>query len=100
MIHRQRYAVTTTRSSVVDMLALDPQNPRSIRFHLMSIRHRVEDLAIGRPHAQLSDFERQVLELDTRVAVHSVETLDSRALSALRGDILGLSTALHNAHLH
>ena len=100
MIHRQRYAVTTTRSSVVDMLALDPQNPRSIRFHLMSIRHRVEDLATARPNPQLSDFERQVLELDTRVAVHSVETLDSTALIALRGDILGLSTALHDAHLH
>jgi len=100
MIHRQRYAVTTTRSSVIDMLALDPQNPRSIRFHLMSIRHRVEDLASARAGAQLSDFERHVLELDTRVAVHSVETLDSAALVTLRSDILGLSAALHDAHLH
>ena len=99
MIHRQRYAVTTTRSSVIDMLALDPQNPRSIRFHLMAIRNRVDDLAAHRPEAQITDFERRVLELDTRVALHTVETLDSAALKALHGDILGLSTALHDAFL-
>ncbi|MGR3527653.1 MAG: circularly permuted type 2 ATP-grasp protein [Paracoccaceae bacterium] len=99
MIHRQRYAVTTTRSSVIDMLALDPQNPRSIRFHLMAIRNRVDDLAAHRPEAQITEFERRVLELDTRVALHTVETLDSEALKTLHGDILALSTALHDAFL-
>jgi hypothetical protein len=34
MIHRQRYHVTTSRENVVDLLALDPSNPRSVRFHL------------------------------------------------------------------
>jgi uncharacterized circularly permuted ATP-grasp superfamily protein/uncharacterized alpha-E superfamily protein len=99
MIHRQRYAVTTTRSSVLDMLALDPQNPRAIRFHLSAIRQRVDDLAAHRAAAQITDFERHVLELDTRVALHRVDTLDTAALRALHGDILALSTALHDAFL-
>jgi uncharacterized alpha-E superfamily protein len=99
MIHRQRYAVTSTRSSVIDMLALDPQNPRAIRFHLMAIRNRVDDLAAHRPETQITEFERRVLELDTRVALHQVETLDSAALRTLHGDTLALSTALHDAFL-
>lgn len=99
MIHRQRFAVTTTRNSVIDMLALDPQNPRSIRFQLMSIRNRVEDLSAHRPGAVMSDFERRVLELDTRVALHRVETIDAQALRALHGDVLSLSQALHDAFL-
>lgn len=99
MIHRQRYAVTTTRSSVIDMLALDPQNPRAISFQLSSIRHRVDDLVAQRHPAQITDFERHILDLDTQVTLHRVETLDSAALRALHGDILALSPALHDAYL-
>jgi uncharacterized circularly permuted ATP-grasp superfamily protein/uncharacterized alpha-E superfamily protein len=99
MIHRQRYAVTTTRSSVIDMLALDPQNPRAISFQLSAIRQRVDDLVAGRSPAQISDFERRILDLDTQVTLHRVETLDSPALRALHGDILALSPALHDAYL-
>lgn len=99
MIHRQRYAVTTTRNSVIDMLALDPQNPRAIRFQLIAIRHRLEELAAHRPETGMSEFERRVLELDTRVALFTVETLDGTALRTLHGDLLALSTALHDAFL-
>jgi uncharacterized circularly permuted ATP-grasp superfamily protein/uncharacterized alpha-E superfamily protein len=99
MIHRQRYAVTTTRNSVIDMLALDPQNPRSIRFQLIAIRHRVQELAAHRPGSDMTEFERRVLELDTRLALFRVETLDGTALRALHGDLLALSTALHDAFL-
>ena len=34
MSHRRRYAVTTTRETVVDLLALDTMNPRSVLYHL------------------------------------------------------------------
>jgi uncharacterized alpha-E superfamily protein len=81
------------------MLALDPQNPRAIRFHLRSIRRRVEDLTASRPGQQMTDFERAVLDVEARVALHAVETLDGAALQKLHGDILDLSTALQNAHL-
>ncbi|MDX5401889.1 MAG: alpha-E domain-containing protein, partial [Rhodobacterales bacterium] len=99
MIHRQRYAVTTPRSSVIDMLALDPQNPRAISFQLTSIRHRVDDLVAQRNPTQITEFERHILDLDTQVTLHRVETLDSAALRALHGAILALSPALHDAYL-
>ena len=41
MSHRRRYAVTTTRETVVDLLALDTLNPRSVLYHLTEIRDHV-----------------------------------------------------------
>ena len=41
MSHRRRYAVTTTRETVVDLLALDTLNPRSVLYHLTEIREHV-----------------------------------------------------------
>ena len=34
MSHRRRYAVATSRETVVDLLALDTLNPRSVLYHL------------------------------------------------------------------
>lgn len=95
MVHRQRYAMFTSRWSVIDLLALDEGNPRSIRFHLDIIHQWMGDLALTRPENQMTGFERQVLALRTAVTLHSVQTLDSAALRALKGQILDLSDALN-----
>ncbi|MCK7475077.1 MAG: alpha-E domain-containing protein [Rhodopseudomonas palustris] len=41
MTHRRRFAVTTSRETVVDLLALDAMNPRSILFQLDGIHRQV-----------------------------------------------------------
>jgi len=43
----------------------------------------VDDLVAARSPAQISDFQRRILDLDTKVTLHRVETLDSPALRAL-----------------
>ncbi len=98
MVHRQRYAVVTSRETVIDLLALDGQNPRSILFHLDVIAKYVADLSGG--HGQRSAIERQVLAAQTSVALHAAQTLDSKTLVKIHADILGLSNALNVAFLH
>jgi uncharacterized circularly permuted ATP-grasp superfamily protein/uncharacterized alpha-E superfamily protein len=100
LVHRQRYAVATSRDTVIDLLALDAQNPRSVRFQLDAIRRRVADLTDARAPGQMTGFERQALALQTTLALHSVQSLDTPALVAVHGDILGLSVALNAAFLH
>jgi uncharacterized circularly permuted ATP-grasp superfamily protein/uncharacterized alpha-E superfamily protein len=100
MVHRQRYAVLTSRDSVIDLLGLDASNPRSIHFQLDMIRQRAADLAANRPQGQMSDFDRHVLELQTAIAVHSVRSLDTKALLHLKSQTLDLSTALNAAFMH
>ncbi len=95
MTHRQRYAMFTSRASVIDLLVLDDQNPRAVLFHLDAIRKSVDGLSASGPHAQMTDFDRAVLGLQTSVRLQSVVTLDTQALIETRGQILDLSTALN-----
>ncbi len=99
MVHRQRYAVITSRASVIDLLALDESNPRAVRFHLDVIRKRVDEIT-GGSGGTLSDFQRRVLALQTDLALHSVASLDTGALRLLQGRILDLSLALNATFMH
>jgi uncharacterized circularly permuted ATP-grasp superfamily protein/uncharacterized alpha-E superfamily protein len=98
MIHRQRYSVFTSRESVIDLLALDESNPRSVHFHLNVIRKRVDALT-NAPSGQMTEFQRSVLAAQSGLALQSVETLDASALQALHGQILNLSMALNSAFM-
>jgi len=99
MVHRQRYALVTTRETVVDLLALDDQNPRAILFHLDVMRRRVADLSAGRDNSQMSDFDRKVLALHTTVTLQTPQGLDTAGLRRVHSDILDLSAALYAAFL-
>jgi uncharacterized circularly permuted ATP-grasp superfamily protein/uncharacterized alpha-E superfamily protein len=96
MTHRQRYAVTASRDSAIDLMALDTENPRSILFHLSEIRKQGESLEAG----QMSGFLRAVRAVETRVAILTPQPLDTFALRDIRAEILSLSAALSNAYLH
>ncbi|MCF7699472.1 circularly permuted type 2 ATP-grasp protein [Loktanella sp. M215] len=100
IVHRQRYAMVTSRDTVIDLLALDPLNPRAVRFQLDTLLARVTDLTADAPLGHMTDFERSVRTLQTAFAVHTVETLDTAALDAALSDVLGLSITLNAAFLH
>ncbi len=101
MVHRQRYAVVTRRETVIDLLALDEMNPRSVRFHLDVLRGRLDDLATLRPGGSgMLEVERRVLALQTAMTVHSVDSLDTAALAAIYDGLLDLTPALNAAYMH
>ena len=101
MVHRQRYAVATSRETVIDLLALDEMNPRSVRFQLDNLRARLDDLAHLRPSGSgMLEVERRVLELQTAMTVHSVDSLDTDALKEINDGLLQLSPALNAAYMH
>jgi len=100
MVHRQRYAVLTSRETVIDLLALDEMNPRSVRFQLDVLQGRLHDLAHLRAPGPMLEVERKVLALQTAFRVHTVHSLDREALWAAHDDILALSGALNLAYMH
>ncbi|MBC7476619.1 MAG: circularly permuted type 2 ATP-grasp protein [Pseudorhodobacter sp.] len=99
MIHRQRYAVVTSRENVVDLLALDPSNPRSVRFHLGILGKWVDVLHGTRSVGQMRDFERKVRALQDAFEAHTVYTLDTAALLKAHWQILDLSTVLNDTFI-
>ena len=94
MIHRQRYAVSTSRENVLDLLVLDPSNPRSVRFHLGILAKWVDTLSNTRPDGQMLHFDQRVRSVLDTVQAHTVYSLDTAALRVLHWQLLDLSTSL------
>jgi uncharacterized alpha-E superfamily protein len=99
MSHRRRYAVTTTRETVVDLLALDTLNPRSIAYHLGEVKEHVAFLPEATVNGQMSALSRAVLQLHTGLAVRLPEDLGSAELRALIGEIEALSDLISQTYL-
>jgi uncharacterized alpha-E superfamily protein len=95
MTHRQRYAVVTRRESVVDLLALDENNPRSVRFHLDILVARVRDLNREHSDPASAQFLAQVEKLQAEFARQTADQLDTKSLLQTYGAILSLSRGLH-----
>ena len=99
MTHRSRYAVATNRNTVIDLLALDAQNPRSILYHLAEIRDQAAHLAdaVGK-HAS-SELSRAVVQAHDDLAAYMPETLNTPALWQIGGEIAQLSSVLSSEYL-
>lgn len=100
MTHRRRYAVSTNRETVVDLLALDSMNPRSVLYHLNEVKGHVDLLpGAAAENGQMSPLFRAVLKVQSGLAVQEPETLDTEALAELAEAIGGLSELIAEAYL-
>ncbi len=92
--HRRRYTVETNRDTVVDLLALDPQNPRGLAYQIEKMREYEAALPRAKSGNRLSLPGQKLLTLSTDLAVATPGTLDTAALRAIRQDIYAVSNAL------
>ena len=99
LTHRRRFTVSTSRETVVDLLGLDPLNPRSIRHQIEGMDEQIRMLPGAHENGMLSPLARAILRLTTELAVESPETLDQRALLSLYWRIGGLSDLVTEAYL-
>jgi uncharacterized alpha-E superfamily protein len=94
MTHRRQYNVRSGRLTVIDLLALDPLNPRSVIGQLDRLKHEMGRLPGATPNGQLSPLDKQVLELDTRLAVLDPAEVTPEFLDGFGADLAGLYEAL------
>jgi uncharacterized circularly permuted ATP-grasp superfamily protein/uncharacterized alpha-E superfamily protein len=99
MTHRQRYAVSTNRSTIIDLLALDPLNPRSISHQINQISDHVNFLPGLEGRAHLSPLQSAILQTRTNLAIKLPETVDVAALTELGREIARLSNLLSTEYL-
>ena len=97
--HRRLYAVATSRNTVIDLLACDVLNPRSILFHVTGIRDHVSFLPGVQTHGHLSALSRAVLTTHAGLTVRSPESLDGATLLQIHGELAGLSELLTSTYL-
>ncbi|MDP3736305.1 MAG: circularly permuted type 2 ATP-grasp protein [Hyphomonadaceae bacterium] len=97
--HRRLYAVATTRPTVIDLLACDANNPRSIHYHLAEIHGQVGFLPGAKEGKQLSPLASTTFKMHADLAVKKPEQLDSNGLLQIRSELGGLSDLLTSTYL-
>ncbi len=94
MTHRQRYAVATNRSTIIDLLALDPLNPRSVIYQINQISEHMAFLPGVDANSQLSPLQSIILKTRTNLTVMLPEAVETETLSTLGTEIAQLSNLL------
>ncbi|MNL45408.1 hypothetical protein D3C87_1680530 [compost metagenome] len=98
MSHRRRYSVSAGTQSVIDLLVLDPLNPRSVLFQLTELRNQVETLPGGIEDDQLSPAAKLALQIHTDLVIAEPHQLTRERLDQLAGDIGMLSGLIAAAY--
>ncbi|WP_370286674.1 circularly permuted type 2 ATP-grasp protein [Pseudooceanicola nanhaiensis] len=87
MTHRRRYRIDTTRDTVVDLMALDANNPRSVLFQVAAMRDHAERLPNARVSGKMEPLGRDLLRIETDLTVGDPEEWTAERFWELRGDL-------------
>ena len=98
MSHRRRYSVSAGTQSAIDLLTLDPLNPRSVLFQLTELRTQIEILPGGVDDGQLSPAAKAALQLQTDLVIAEPEDMTPDRLDKLAADIGMLSRLVASAY--
>lgn len=98
MVHRRHYGVSISRETVIDLLALDELNPRSLRSQIDQIHEQVQLLpaADSIAHAPL---RRLIQGLRRKLRAQHARSLDAGALRSIWLELGQSSSALTSAYL-
>lgn len=96
--HRKRYAVSTSRQTLVDLIALDTLNPRAIIHQLDEIETHVGFLPDTGAARQLTPLQRSLLQLRAMLAGRTPEALTTPVLAEIRTRFAALSDEFAEAY--
>lgn len=99
MAHRSRFLKSVSPDSLRQILALDPDNPRAIGYHLGRLKTHIDALPQLRRGTGLSPVARAALQVQTDLAVQVPDTLTPARLRDLRHQIWELSDLLSGTYL-
>jgi uncharacterized circularly permuted ATP-grasp superfamily protein/uncharacterized alpha-E superfamily protein len=97
LTHRRQYTVRVGRKTVVDLLGLDPLNPRSVLFQLDRLKTEI-GLLPGSSGSLLSPVSKEVLRIHTQLAIHDPASLTPDALHETANEVGGLYSSLSAAY--
>ncbi|MGY6548996.1 MAG: circularly permuted type 2 ATP-grasp protein [Roseinatronobacter sp.] len=93
MTHQRRYRFGPTRETVLDLLALDPDNPRAVLYQLAEMRAHLAHLPRAE-NTRVSAVERVLLALETDLRIAEPDRLAHDALGSWRARLGSISDLL------
>ncbi|TIW25513.1 MAG: hypothetical protein E5V81_07370, partial [Mesorhizobium sp.] len=98
MTHRRQYPVQAGRRTVIDLLALDPLNPRSVLFQLERLKTEIGMLPSVGGEGHMSTAAKEILQLNTAIAVREPSDMTADVLDDLATEIGNLYNSLAKAY--
>lgn len=97
--YRQRYVMVAARAPVIDLVMLDPSNPRSVAFQLDRIEAQLSALP-GRPvTGRLSPAQQIAVSIATRLRTVEAAAIDEALIIDTEQSLMKLSDAITTSYL-
>jgi uncharacterized circularly permuted ATP-grasp superfamily protein/uncharacterized alpha-E superfamily protein len=92
--YRSRYLVAPLLAPVRDLAVLDPYNPRSVAFQVLSLTEHILSLPALRESGLIERPQRLAVAVQATLTTAEAATLDTKTLFALEQDLLNLADAI------
>jgi uncharacterized circularly permuted ATP-grasp superfamily protein/uncharacterized alpha-E superfamily protein len=97
--YRQRYVMVAATAPVIDLVMLDPNNPRSMAFQLDRIEAHLSALPGRSATGRLSPVQQVAAALATRLRTVDVAAVDETLILEAEQALMKLSDAITTAYL-
>jgi uncharacterized circularly permuted ATP-grasp superfamily protein/uncharacterized alpha-E superfamily protein len=97
--YRQRYVMVAARAPVIDLVILDPNNPRSVAFQLDRIEAHLSALPGRSAAGRLSPVQQIAASIATRLRTVDAAAIDETLLIDTEQALMKLSDAVTAAYL-
>lgn len=99
MTHRRRYELSTNRSTMIDLLVLDPLNPRSVVYQLKELESLAASLPGSDENHQLTPLQSTLIRTQAGIAVETPDKLDETMFATLNNQLSQFSNDLTSTYL-
>src|SRR5580658_2654814 len=97
--YRQRYVMVAALTPVVDLVMLDPNNPRSVVFQLDRIETHLGALPRSNSTGRLSPVQQIAASIATQLRTADAAKIDDALIMELEQALMKLSDAISGAYL-
>ena len=96
--YRRRYVMVAAPAPVIDLVVLDPNNPRSIAYQLGRIETHLAVLAKRSPESRLSPPEQIAATLATQIRTVEAADLDEATFLGMEGTLMRLADVIGSTY--
>ena len=97
--YRQRYLMVAALAPVIDLVMLDPNNPRSVVFQLDRIETHLAALPKRNATGRLSPVQQIAASIATRLRTAEAAAIDDALIIDIEQALMKLSDAISAAYL-
>jgi len=97
--YRQRYVMIASLAPVIDLIMLDPGNPRSVAFQFDDIEEHLAALPKRNATGRLSPVQQIAASIATRLRTVDATQIDGALIADIENALMALSEAISSAYL-